>query len=249
MTDRILDPSLRVRCLQSHWDATAIYRLTVPQGPSLALPTDPRPWTKVCLQYVNSDDGSPAPSVPNDVVFPSGGEFYPPTRYSSAIDNESKLRRLDRPLGTDRPQGSCDPNQYAVPLDSDTYSQRKLLPIQDRKPMKEFFETRMRFEDTGHPTIRASVPPPYESYLQDTVSQISGELEAPQGVLETGANRCMSGILECASVANPAPWNNATKLQKFNQTSEPCASISGYGEVGPKTMQTHVQKAKQSKLA
>jgi hypothetical protein len=49
------------------------------------------------------------------MVFPSGGEFYPPTRYSSSIDAESLLRRLDRPLGT------CDKDQYEPKEYGDMY--------------------------------------------------------------------------------------------------------------------------------
>jgi hypothetical protein len=40
------------------------------------------------------------------MVFPSGGAFYPPTRYRNAADKESELKRLDRPLGI------CEKAQY-----------------------------------------------------------------------------------------------------------------------------------------
>ena len=94
-------------CLKYHWDPTMILSRTLPQGPSVSLPLDPRPWTKVCLSYVNSGDSQEqAPMPPPSMVFPSGGEFYPPNRYSQAIGNESLLRRLDRPLGT------CDAVQW-----------------------------------------------------------------------------------------------------------------------------------------
>jgi hypothetical protein len=110
-------------CLTYHWDPTAVLRHVVPQGPALPLALDPRPWTKVCLEYKNTGNSSEmAPTPPIDVVFPPGGEFYPPARYSQSIDRESLLRRQDRPLGT------CDPEQYEPPLNSDMYIAGRLLP-------------------------------------------------------------------------------------------------------------------------
>jgi hypothetical protein len=110
-------------CLTYHWDPTAILRRVVPEGVPVSLALDPRPWAKVCLEYVNSGQSSEvAPTPPKDMVFPSGGEFYPPTRYSSAIDNESLLRRLDRPLGT------CDAQQYEPNQRGDMYVSNQLVP-------------------------------------------------------------------------------------------------------------------------
>lgn len=120
------DPFFPPVCLKYHWDPTAVLRHVVPQGPAMSLPLDPRPWTKVCLNYVNSGHAEEqAPTPPPDVVFPSGGEFYPPTRYSSNINAESALRRLDRPLGT------CDKDQYEPDLYGDMYISKMLVP--DRK--------------------------------------------------------------------------------------------------------------------
>lgn len=111
-----LSPFYPPVCLKYHWDPTAILRKTLPQGPQQQLPLDPRPYTKVCLEYVNSGKASEqAPQPPNSMVFPSGGEFYPPTRYASSIDSESLLRRLDRPLGT------CDRDQYEPKEHGDMY--------------------------------------------------------------------------------------------------------------------------------
>lgn len=94
-------------CLRYHWDPTMVLERILPQGPSIPLALDPRPWTKVCLSYVNSGDSQEkAPMPPPSMVFPKGGEFYPPSRYSQAIKDESLLRRLDRPLGT------CDVSQF-----------------------------------------------------------------------------------------------------------------------------------------
>lgn len=114
-------------CLKYHWDPTAVLRHIVPQGPSIPLALDPRPWTKVCLDYKNTGNSSEqAPIPPADVVFPSGGEFYPPTRYSQAIDSETLLRRQDRPLGT------CDVDQYQPPHSSDMYIPNRLVPTRGR---------------------------------------------------------------------------------------------------------------------
>ena len=111
-----LSPFFPPVCLKYHWDPTAVLRHTLPQGPNQDLPLDPRPWAKICLEYVNSGSASEqAPPPPKNMVFPSGGEFYPPTRYASSIDNESLLRRLDRPLGT------CDKDQYEPKRYGDMY--------------------------------------------------------------------------------------------------------------------------------
>jgi hypothetical protein len=110
-------------CLSYHWDPTAVLRHVIPQGPAVPLALDPRPWTKVCLEYKNTGNSSEqAPVPPADFVFPPGGEFYPPTRYSEAITRESLLRRQDRPLGT------CDANQYEPSLNSDMYVAGRLVP-------------------------------------------------------------------------------------------------------------------------
>ena len=116
-------------CLTYHWDPTAVLRRVVPEGIPVPLALDPRPWAKVCLEYVNSGQSSElAPTPPKDMVFPSGGEFYPPTRYSAAIDNESLLRRLDRPLGT------CDAQQYEPNQRGDMYVDNRLIPDRQYAP-------------------------------------------------------------------------------------------------------------------
>ncbi len=114
-------------CLKTHWDPTAILRHTLPSGGrSMALPLDPRPWTRVCMEYTTAGEQERAPDVPAGMVLPSGGQFYPPGRYQAAIDEESQLRRLDRPLGT------CEGNQWEPSLRSDMFNSRILVP--DRAP-------------------------------------------------------------------------------------------------------------------
>jgi hypothetical protein len=102
-------------CLRSHWDPTAMLRLILPKQ-HVELPMDFRPYVKVCKDYVTSAPAVPAPLPPKEMVFPKGGEFYPPGRYSAAIDNESKLFYLDRTL--DR---WCQTHEYIPSRHSDMY--------------------------------------------------------------------------------------------------------------------------------
>ena len=132
ISDSTTKPFFPPVCLRSHWDPTKIYSRTVPTSP-VHLPLTFRPYTKVCLEYRTSAKEETAPEVPDDLVFPNGGEFYPPTRYQKTIDNESLLRRLDRPLGT------CDPQQYQPPRNGDMYVDRMLVP-KSLKPPSRFVE-------------------------------------------------------------------------------------------------------------
>ena len=124
-------------CIRSHWDAEMIIRRTLPQGPIVASPLDPRPWTKVCLTYTTSADFEDAPRPPDYMVFPSGGAVYPPTRYRDSIDNESRLRRLDRPLGT------CERDQYIPPRTGDMYRANATVP--DRPHVSNRFVDELSF--------------------------------------------------------------------------------------------------------
>jgi len=108
-------------CIQSHWDPTQILKRTLPDR-HVGMPTDPRPWTRICMQYTTAGDNDAPPPINPDIVLPSGGTNYPFQRYSEAINNESLLKRLDRPLGT------CDGGQWEAPLNSDMYDSRKLIP-------------------------------------------------------------------------------------------------------------------------
>jgi hypothetical protein len=74
------------------------------------------------MEYTTSGVQEEAPAVDPGAVLPAGGQFYPPGRYSSAIDDESRLRRLDRPLGT------CEKDQWEPTIDSDMYNSRVLVP-------------------------------------------------------------------------------------------------------------------------
>ena len=122
-------------CLRSHWDPTKICSRTLPTT-QVATPLDPRPWTRVCMNYVTTQDFEDAPRPSDDVVFPMGGTVYPPSRYREAIDSESALRRLDRPLGT------CERDQYTPSLTSGLY-RRTTLPTP--KPVSDRFVQELAF--------------------------------------------------------------------------------------------------------
>ena len=102
-------------CLRSHWDATKILTHILPDQ-HVDLPLDFRPYVKICKNYVTSAPAEVAPLPPKNMVFPMGGEFYPPGRYSANINKESVLHYLDRTL--DR---WCQKDEYVSPLTSDMY--------------------------------------------------------------------------------------------------------------------------------
>jgi hypothetical protein len=124
-------------CIRSHWDAERIIRRTLPNSPALSLPLDPRPWTKVCLEYTTSGDFEEAPRPGDHVVFPSGGTFYPPTRYREGVDTESELRRLERPLGL------CERDQYVPSRLGNMYKPNSTVP--DRGPQTTRFVEELSF--------------------------------------------------------------------------------------------------------
>ena len=120
-------------CLRSHWDPTAMLRLILPSQ-HVDLPMDFRPYVKVCKDYVTSAPAVPAPMPPKDMVFPKGGEFYPPGRYSAAINDESKLFYLDRTL--DR---WCQTKEF-VPKRSSTMYVPNTTVIRSKHPSAEFVQ-------------------------------------------------------------------------------------------------------------
>ena len=98
------------------------------------LPMDFRPYVKVCKDYVTSGPAVPAPLPPKDMVFPKGGEFYPPGRYSANINNESKLFYLDRTL--DR---WCQSKEYIPPRNSDMYVPNVMV-TRSQQPTSDFVQ-------------------------------------------------------------------------------------------------------------
>lgn len=113
-------------CIRSHWDPTAMLRYILPQGNEQPLPMDFRPYVKVCKDYVTSAPAEVAPMPPNSMVFPSGGEFYPPGRYSAAIDAESSLHWLDHRLDK-----WCPPRKYQMPKTTDIFTPNVTVPARN----------------------------------------------------------------------------------------------------------------------
>jgi len=120
-------------CLRSHWDPTAMLKLILPSQ-HVDLPLDFRPYVKVCKDYVTSAPAVPAPMPPNNMVFPKGGEFYPPGRYSANINNESKLFYLDRTL--DR---WCQTKEYIPSRSSDMYIPNSTV-VRSKAPTSDFVQ-------------------------------------------------------------------------------------------------------------
>jgi hypothetical protein len=115
--------------LQTHWDPTMILKRTLPDG-YVPQSTDPRPWTRICMEYTTAGEDSEAPDVNPNIVMPTGGEFYPASKYRAAIDDESKLRWLDRKLGT------CEGNQWEPNEAGDMFNSRLLVPDRKIDPTK-----------------------------------------------------------------------------------------------------------------
>jgi hypothetical protein len=134
-------------CLRSHWDPEQIIQRTLPNAP-LAVPLDPRPWTKVCMTYTTTQDFEDAPRPSDSLVMPSGGDKYPPSRFREAIDQESLLRRLDRPLGT------CERDQYIPPRSGTLYTPGSTVP--ERAPPSSRFIQELAFPKAA---LRAGVYP------------------------------------------------------------------------------------------
>jgi hypothetical protein len=120
-------------CISSHWDAGAILRKTLPTE-YVAQALDPRPWAKICMEYTTTGEDGPAPPVSASVVMPSGGQFYPISRYMASIDDESLLRGLDRPLGT------CEKKEFLPNPRGDMYNSGLLVPKSTRTTPREIEE-------------------------------------------------------------------------------------------------------------
>jgi hypothetical protein len=118
-------------CLKTHWDPTRMIAHILPQQ-KVALPMDFRPFVRVCKEYVSSAPSVVAPLPPSNMVFPTGGEFYPPGRYTASIDTESVLRTLDHPLDK-----WCPSSRYVPRQDSDLFVAGRTVP--DRGPVSSAF--------------------------------------------------------------------------------------------------------------
>jgi hypothetical protein len=100
------------------------------------------------MEYTTAGEESVAPPINPAIVMPNGGQFYPASRYTEAINNESKLRALDRPLGT------CEGNQWEPSLRSDMYNSRILVPARenpvDPKKIQELAYPRALLRSGGY---------------------------------------------------------------------------------------------------
>ena len=215
---------------KSHWDPTQIIRWTLPDGggaqsESLPLPLDFRPWAKVCKVYRSSGPAAVAPMPPDNTVFGMGGEFYPPGRYSAAIDDESKLRYLDRRL--DR---WCQIQEYVPPFNGDMFQQRVLVPtvsgpgtknngtcVADRVQWKGCLP---RVQTSCNNTIdnglldRTRIVPGAISQMNPPEEMLA-DMAMPSAVLREGPYACREEADGANWQRSPRLFNNPTKNDKF----------------------------------
>ena len=126
---KIIPEDARTKCVPSHWDATMIYKYSIPTDQTLDLPLTPRPYAKICLEYRTSAPFTAAPAVPDAQIFPGASDRYPVTRFIENIDVDSIMERLDRPLHRDELPSVCpEVPQYFPNEKGDMFEQRLLLP-------------------------------------------------------------------------------------------------------------------------
>jgi hypothetical protein len=121
-------------CLRSHWDPTQMLTRYILPNQHVGLPMDFRPYVKVCKDYVTSAPAVEAPLPPSNMVFPMGGEFYPPGRYSENINDESKLHYLDRTLNK-----WCQTKEFVPSVRSDMYVPNVMV-VRSQKPSSDFVQ-------------------------------------------------------------------------------------------------------------
>jgi hypothetical protein len=109
-------------CNEFHFDPTMVLKHQLPDQPNIPMPLGPRPWTKICLEYVNSATNEPAPYIDPNIAFPSGGFNQDPNKYLASVDSGSQLRRLNQPLR------KCDAGQYEPNQKGDMFDSRILVP-------------------------------------------------------------------------------------------------------------------------
>lgn len=208
---------------KSHWDPTQIIKRTLPNtGQSLPLPLDFRPWTRVCKVYRTSGPSAVAPLPPNDVVFGMGGEFYPPGRYSAAIDQESQLRYLDRKLDK-----WCQSREYTPSFEGDMFQQRVLIPEKKDMDSESCVADRVKWDGclprvstdckdnlNNGETDRTQVIPGGMSQLKPPESMVQ-ELNMPRSVLREGPYNCREEVDIKNWERSPRLFNNTTKNDKF----------------------------------
>lgn len=151
-------------CLKYHVDPTLMLKHVLPEvNDSIELPLDPRPWSKIAMEYRTSGTNEAAPVISASIVFPSGGSTYEPNRYLNAITNESDLRRLNQPLR------KCDLYQYLPPINGDMFNNRVY--------MKHPVHNQDRISNLSMPKVLMTTgPDPCRSKDDSTAMQKSGRL-------------------------------------------------------------------------
>ena len=110
-------------CNQFHFDPTQMIKHQLPeQHYSIPLPLDPRPWTRICMEYRNTTTNERAPNLDPNIAFPAGGFFQDPNKYLNSVDSESQLRRLNQQLR------KCDAGQFEPNQNGDMFNARILVP-------------------------------------------------------------------------------------------------------------------------
>jgi hypothetical protein len=140
-----------------HWDPTKMLSHILPDH-KIAVPLSFRPLTKICTQYTTTGPVEALPAT-GDIVFPSGGSLHPPNRYSEAIDNESRLRRQDRPLGI------SERKQYVPDLNGEMFQSRIFLG-------KSSAPTSKMIDELSMPKVALNVGP-YNCRVQQDIRNIA----------------------------------------------------------------------------
>jgi hypothetical protein len=97
-------------CIKSHWDPTLIAnRYLLPPSQTSLLPTDFRPFTRICQSYYTTDRGTNLTGATTTPPLLGGraGRDMDRASFVNAIDNESDLRGLPRQIA-----GKCDSGYY-----------------------------------------------------------------------------------------------------------------------------------------
>lgn len=146
-------------CNEFHFDPTKIIQHQLPQeNYSVPLPLDPRPWTRICMEYRNTTTNEAAPNIDPNIAFPAGGFFQDPNKYLNSVDSESQLRRLNQNLR------KCDIGQYEPNQNGDMFNGRILVP---HKPVRMTDVSELEF-----PKVLLSVGP-YDCRAKEDTKNIA----------------------------------------------------------------------------
>jgi hypothetical protein len=89
-------------CLQSHWDPSALADRYILPRQEAPLPTSYLPFTRICLEYTTADRGSglSGDDLAQKPILLGGraSTDFPYKEYATAVDRESDLLGLPRPL-------------------------------------------------------------------------------------------------------------------------------------------------------